>query len=209
MSDTWHGSWAGAEARLVARPVRAFGLTVGAAGNAQLQAELRGEEGGNVYLSESPTSQDVGVYAVVDADVGSVLSASAGARLDWFSTVGPSFNPRASLILRPAENHTVKLLAGRAFRAPSPYELFYNDDGTTQVAPDSLEPESVMTGEVEYTARIGEVGSVVTSVYYNEVEGLIGTGENGDGALVYENVDGIVRTAGVEAELRRDWQGAG
>lgn len=207
VSDTWHGTWAGAETRLVARPVRALGLTIGAAGNAQLQADLRGEEGGNVYLSESPTSQDVGVYAVVDADVGTAVSASAGARFDWFSTVGPAFNPRASLILRPAENHTVKVLAGRAFRAPSPYELFYNDDGTTQVAPESLEPESVLTGEVEYTARVGEVGSVVTSVYYNEVEGLIGTDENSDGAIVYENAKGTVRTAGVEAELRRDWQG--
>ena len=206
-SDTWQGTWSGAEARLVARPHRALGLTVGAAATAQLQAELRGQEGEDVYLSESPTSEEAAVYAVVDVDAGSVLTASAGARLDWFSTVGLSVNPRASVVLRPAPNHTVKLLAGRAFRAPSPYELFYNDDGTTQVAPDTLEPESVLTGEVEYTARFGEVGSLVTSVYYSEVEGLIGLGENDAGLLVFENVDGTVRTAGVEAELRRDWQG--
>jgi outer membrane receptor protein involved in Fe transport len=207
VSDSWHGTWLGAEARLAARPAPWFGVTVGAAGNARLQAELRGEEGGDAYLSESPTSQDGGVYAVIDADAGRALSASVGGRLDVFSAVDPSFNPRASLILRPAENHTVKLLAGRAFRAPSPYELFYNDDGTTQVAPEKLAPESVLTGEVEYTARFGEVGAAVASVYYNEVEGLIGLEENADGLLVYANSDATVATGGVEVELRRDWRG--
>ena len=205
--DSWRGTWIGAEGRLVAEPVAWFRLTGGIAGDAHLQAELNGSSDGGAYLSERPLYQTAAGYAVAEVDAGSVLTASVGGRLDWFSSVGLSFNPRAAVILRPAEDHTLKLLAGRAFRAPSPYELFYNDDGVTQVAPDTLDPETVLTGEVEYTARVGEVGSVVSSVYYDRIDGLISLEEGDEGVVVYRNSEAGVQIGGVELELRRDWRG--
>lgn len=207
VKDSWRGTWLGAEARVAAVPAKWFRVTGGVAGDAHVQAELQGRDDGAAYLDEAPVYQTAAVYTVVEADAGRALTASAGARLDWFSSVGATVNPRAALILRPAENHTVKLLAGRAFRAPSPYELFYNDDGVSQVAPTSLDPETVLTGEVEYTTRFGEVGSLVSSVYYAQIDSLISLEERSDGLLVYANADEAVQTAGVEVEARRDWRG--
>ncbi len=205
--DRWDGTWLGAEARVAATVAPWFRLTGGATGDAHVQTELTGRDDQGTYLDETPIYQSAGVYAVAEADAGKALTASVGARLDWFSSVGATVNPRAAVILRPAENHTVKLLAGRAFRAPSPYELFYNDDGVTQRAPTSLVPETILTGELEYTARFGEVGSLVTSVYYDHIDDLISLDEGGDGILVYANQSSSVQTAGAEVELRRDWRG--
>ena len=47
-------------------------------------------------------------------------------------------------------------MAGRAFRVPSIYELYYNDGGQTQEPSPGLRPETVWSGEVEFTqANIG------------------------------------------------------
>ncbi len=205
--DEWHGTWVGAEVRATGAPVAWLRLTGGAAGEGRVQADLTGRESGDTYLDEAAPVQSAGAYAVVEADAGRFLTASAGARLDWLSTVGPTVNPRAALILRPGAQHTIKLLGGRAFRAPSPYELYYNDNGVTQVQAEALLPETILTGEVEYTARFGEVGSAVASVYYDQIDGLISLVERDDGLLVYQNEGGAVQTAGVELELRRDWRG--
>ncbi len=206
LRDSWHGTWLGAEARGVGSVLPWLRVTGGLAGEARVQADLRGEEDGEAYLDASMPAQSAAVYAVVDADAGTALTASLGARLDYFSTVGPTVNPRAALILRPASNHTVKLLGGRAFRAPSPYELAYNDNGVTQVAASSLQPETILTGEIEYTLRVGEVGSAVLSVYYDQIDSLISLVERDDGLLVYQNESGVVQTGGAEFELRRDWR---
>lgn len=208
VADTWHGTWLGAEARLVASPSAAFRLTGGAAADAHVQAELHGEDRAGAYLDEAPLYQSAAAYAVAEADAGRWLTASAGARVDYFSSFGLSINPRAALLLRPGEAHTLKLLGGRAFRAPSPYELFYNDDGFTQVAAKNLAPETILSGELEYTWRFADIGSAIVSAYFNRIDSLIDLGTVGsDGVLQYQNTTEDVETLGAEAEVRRDWRG--
>jgi outer membrane receptor protein involved in Fe transport len=207
VEDRWEGSWAGAEARVVSGPLAWLRLTGGLAGDAHLAARLTGRDEAGVYLSESPSTQTAAVYAVTEADAGRTLTASVGARLDWISSVGATVNPRVALILRPAPGQTLKLLAGRAFRAASPYELYYNDDGVTQIAAAELSPETVLSGEAEYTCRFHDVGSFVLSAYYNRIDGLIDLVDVGDVVLQYRNSEVPVQTLGGEAELRRDWRG--
>ncbi|MBM4368004.1 MAG: TonB-dependent receptor [Deltaproteobacteria bacterium] len=208
VADSWHGTWTGAEARVVGEAASWFRLTGGLAVDAHLQAELQGEDRAGPYLDESPAYQSGGAYAVAEADLGRWLTASVGGRVDYFSSFGLSINPRAALIVRPGEAHTLKLLGGRAFRAPSPYELYYNDDGYTQVAATGLLPETIVSGELEYTWRIGEVSSAVVSAYYNQIDALIDLGNVGsDGILQYQNTGSVVQAAGAELELRRDWRG--
>lgn len=207
IEDSWQGTWFGAEARVVSAPVAWFRVTGGSAVDVHPLAQLTGQDSAGVYLDERPNYQVVGAYAVTEFDAGKALTLSAGARLDWFSTVGVSVNPRAAVVVRPAEDHTLKLLVGRAFRAPSPYELYYNDDGVTQeAAGESLAPETILTGEAEYTWRFQEIASLVVSTYYNRIDGLIDLGEQENGVLVYANTEGVVQTVGSEVELRRDWR---
>jgi len=208
VADTFHGTWTGAEARVVGGAASWFRLTGGLAVDAHLQAHLQGEDRAGPYLDESPAYQSGGAYAVAETDLGRWLTASVGGRVDYFSSVGLSINPRAAVIVRPGEAHTLKLLGGRAFRAPSPYELYYNDDGYTQVAATGLLPETIVSGELEYTWRLGEVSSAVMSAYYNRIDALIDLGNVGsDGILQYQNTGEVVQAAGAEFELRRDWRG--
>lgn len=208
VKDAWQGTWFGAEARVVAAPTRWFRVTGGGELDVHPLAQLTGQDTAGVYLSEQPSYQIAGVYAVTEFDAGKALTLSAGARLDYFSSVGPSVNPRAAVILRPDDDHTLKLLAGRAFRAPSPYEQYYNDDGITQVAAgDALTPETIISAETEYSYRFREVGAFIASIYYNRIDGLIGLGARDDGILIYANSTEVVQTLGSELELRRDWRG--
>lgn len=210
-ADHWTGTWVGVEPRLVASPTEALRLTAGLEARTSIQAHIHGQdwyydEEDYVYLDESPVLQVYSGYLVGDLDLGEVATASLGARYDQFSTFGGSFNPRAAVIVRPTARDTIKLLAGRAFRAPSPYELFYNDDGWSQEAPESLEPETILTAEGELTHRFSDVVSATASVYYNDIDNLIDIAVNDDGLLQYYNTDVPVRTLGEELEIRRDWR---
>jgi outer membrane cobalamin receptor len=205
--DQWHGTWTGAELRAVMTPSPAFRFTIGGEGDFHAQADLHGaSKVSGTYLDEHPTYQVYAGYAVADIDAGKALSVEIGARTDYYSTFGLAVSPRAALILRPAAAHTIKLLAGRAFRAPSPYELYYNDDGDTQIAAPDLQPETIETGELEYTWRISSVTSATVAAYYDQIDSLIDLGTTDADLLQYANTDETVRTAGAEIEVRRAWR---
>jgi outer membrane receptor protein involved in Fe transport len=133
---------------------------------------------------------------------------SAGARLDAYSTFGSSLNPRLAVIARPYEAGNSKLMLGKAFRAPSVYELYYNDGGFTQVESPDLEPESIYSAELEHTHRFSATISGSASVFANYVSNLVLTAGNGDEVdpLHYVNSDAPIGTFGGELTLRRDWR---
>lgn len=205
--DRWSGTWVGAELRTEGSPVSWFRLTGGGEVDAHVLASLTGTDDSGKYLDETPTYQVYSGYAVAEADAGTWLTASVGARADYFTTVGPAISPRFALIARPGADHTVKLLGGTAFRAPSPYELDYNDGGTTQIAAPSLTPERIASAEAEYTVRFGQVTTGTIAVFGNRIESLIDLAERSDAILQYQNTDDAVLTAGGELELRREWRG--
>jgi outer membrane receptor for ferrienterochelin and colicin len=74
------------------------------------------------------------------------LTLTAGVRLDYFSDFGLTVNPRGSLVWDVSSSLTTKLLYGRAFRAPSFFELETNP-GITVTGNPSLEPEIMQTVE--------------------------------------------------------------
>ncbi|RME26402.1 MAG: TonB-dependent receptor [Deltaproteobacteria bacterium] len=87
------------------------------------------------------------------------LELTAGARLDYHSYFGPFVSPRMGALFVPAESVLIKLLYGRAFRAPTARELL------VEVGVDStganlftngnpgLEPEIIDTIEAELTVN--------------------------------------------------------
>src|SRR5205814_9483001 len=78
-----------------------------------------------VSLDDHRSFQVAAGYAVADVSPARAVKLSLGGRYDYYSTFGGSFNPRVAVILRPSENDNVKVMFGKAFRAPSTYELFY------------------------------------------------------------------------------------
>ena len=154
-------------------------------------------------------------YLVEELRLGERAILSAGARMDFFGlTDDTAFSPRVGAVLTPYDGGTSKLVVGRAFRAASVYELFYNDGGITQLAPESLDPETIWTAEVEHTHTLAPRTYLIGSVFASRIQDLIRLGENEDAILVFENSRDDTRAAGGELELRVTarsgaWTGAG
>ena len=158
------------------------------------------------YLDVSEPYNVYAGYAVGDANLTKWMRASAGARLDHFSTFGSSLSPRGAVILRPYDAGVLKVMAGKAFRAPSIYELYYSD--FAQKASPGLGPEQAISGEVEFTHRFDPVTTVTAGSYVNHVTGLtVGRGSGTEADPFYlVNSDVPVRAVGGELEARREWR---
>ncbi len=124
------------------------------------------------------------------------------------------------MIAKPSDADVVKLLAGSAFRAPSAFEYFYNDNGVTQVTSsacgETLESERVYSLELEETHRfsldwVGLV-SVHGTLAGNPIES-IPVGDTCGGALMvdpatlyYRNSAVDQRVFGADVEVRREFR---
>ncbi|MEZ4318354.1 MAG: TonB-dependent receptor [Myxococcota bacterium] len=208
----------GAEARIIAEPSEKFRVQAGALIDATPSLTLDGEdryEDGEAesYLEESQPYQIAAGYAVLDIVPIPEIRITAGARADYWSTFGGlALSPRFALVLVPDEGDVIKVLAGRAFRAPSTYELYYNIPGV-QVRPDSqgidIEPETVWSTELEYSHAFDEVWTGLISGHYSVAQKLIETVEAPDepDVLTYDNSGENIRIVGADVELRRDFRG--
>ncbi|MDD4975692.1 MAG: TonB-dependent receptor [Bacteriovorax sp.] len=70
-----------------------------------------------------------------------------GARIDHYSDFGSTFNPRTALVWKTTSDLTMKLLYGRAFRAPTFLEL-YNINNLITLGNPNLRPETIDTYEL-------------------------------------------------------------
>jgi outer membrane cobalamin receptor len=216
--DTFDGSWVGVEQRAVVTPTAGFRISVG--GEAQMHylvhQTVETEAPGPPPLDDREPYQVEAGYGVADLTLSKAMRLSAGARLDHYSTFGSSLNPRVALITRPYDGGNLKIMAGKAFRAPSIYELYYNDGSVTQRPSPNLQPETIWSGEVEFSHRFSPTVSGVITTYGNLVQNLVVTRGSGTAAdpangvaadlLYYQNSPAPIETFGGEVELRRDWR---
>jgi outer membrane cobalamin receptor len=109
-------------------------------------------------------------------------------------------SPRIGLIFAPGAETTVKLLAGRAFRAPNVYEL-YEQNQRFEPNP-LLQPERIETLELVAQRFIGGGVQLSASTFRNRLSGLISqlvdTADNN--RLEFENADAI-ESKGMELGL--------
>jgi outer membrane receptor protein involved in Fe transport len=213
--DTFDGTWFGLEQRVVITPSPRLRLTLGGEAQFHTQVHETAEQAGANYLDADPKYQIQAAYLLADIPIGNAVRLSAGSRLDHYSTFGSSNNPRIALIIHPYDGGNIKIMGGKAFRAPSIYELSYNDRGNTQIASPDLKPESIYSAEIEYSHRFSPTVSASLSSYGTVVDGLIlARGEIDPDPvamtpgvpLYYVNSTALVMTLGGEVEVRRDWR---
>ncbi|SFU50598.1 TonB-dependent receptor plug domain-containing protein [Pseudoduganella namucuonensis] len=130
---------------------------------------------------------------------------NAGARYDWDSATGHSFNPRLALIWHAGPRDTAKLVYGTAYRSPNAYELYYAYSGEPgQVANPGLKPEHISTRELILEHRYGDPGQARLSLFHYDMHGLIGQETLPDsGMLQFLNVDRAA-VSGAELALERN-----
>ena len=165
-----------------------------------------------VYLDDSRDSTVLGLYAQDEFSLTETLLVNAGLRYDryGFGSTRSNTSPRVALIYSPFANTTFKALYGEAFRAPSAYELYYND-GTTLKAALRLDPELMRSTEAVVEQRFGMAWQLTGSVYQYAIDDLITqVVDPADETLVFRNVEQI-RATGAELEIEgrtaNDWVG--
>jgi outer membrane receptor protein involved in Fe transport len=210
--DTYSGQWVGAEQRVVFTPQAGLKMTLGGEAQYHYRANQLARDDSGVFLEDTGnrarTYRVGAVYGLFDVVPFDQARLSLGLRLDSYSTFGESLNPRAAFIVKPYAEGNLKVMFGKAFRAPSTYELYYNDGGITQVASPGLGPESIYSFEVEHQHRFSSVLTGIASVYANEITNLIVTRGAGTAAepLHYQNASTPLVTLGAELAVRRDWR---
>ena len=208
--DAFDGSWVGAEQRVVWKPVPMVRLTGGGEFQDHFKAHQTGSDETGSLLDDDQTFTLVAGYGIADITPTKAVKLSAGARFDSYSAFGSSLNPRAAVILKPYDGGNIKILGGKAFRAPSIYERF-NTAGGGQKASGTLKAENLYSLEVEYSHRFSRTVIGTLSTYGNYIENLIALRDLPDAtpavpSYAYGNTSSPVGTFGAEAELRREWK---
>jgi outer membrane receptor for ferrienterochelin and colicin len=209
-TNAYDSFWAGAEQRFVITPGPALSLSIGAEGQLHPSARQSGAtETGGTYLDEDQHFALAALYGSLDLRPVPAVKISAGGRLDYYSTFGASFNPRLAVILQPYDGGNIKIVAAKAFKAPSVYELSYAFIG--QLDNPDLTPENIYSGEIEFSQRLGRSVVATVAVYTNYISDLISLedappSEDGTENVQFQNTNTLVGTLGGELELRRDWK---
>ena len=129
---------------------------------------------------------------------------NAGLRYDNYETFGSSTNPRLALIHSPKESMSFKLIYGTAFRAPSAYELYF-DDGVYQKGNLDLEPETIETFELIYEQFFTRNLRGTAVGFFNNVEDLIVNSWDPDDEMsVFLNI-GEAEAYGLGLEVDGSW----
>ncbi|ALP54221.1 hypothetical protein Tel_14330 [Candidatus Tenderia electrophaga] len=106
---------------------------------------------------------------------------TAGVRYDNYSDFGETINPRLALVWKRDYFLTTKLLYGRAFRAPSLTELYFENNPVVAGNPD-LEPETIDMIELVFDYRPGPRRIAILTLFTYHADELIefvnGTAQN-------------------------------
>ncbi len=208
LTDAGGGDWGTAEVRGAVNVLGQW-LTVGGelARHRVTQSVDEDDDGANEFFDKREYN-NAAVYAADEIALGKRLAVTAGIRADRFGEqADAAVSPRVGAVLRPYGAAFTKLVVGRAYRSPSVYELYYNDNGLTQIPALDLDPETVWSGEIEHTHPIGSRSFLLASAFASRIEGLIIGTTNPDDLLVFANSTEEVRTFGGEVEARLTAEG--
>jgi iron complex outermembrane receptor protein len=200
--DYIEGDWASVEAQYM-QPIGSRNkLIVGG----EFRANVRQDQGVYnenpyaVFLDDRRESQVGAGFVQDEFRITRALLLNAGLRYDHYETFGGTVNPRAALIYSVDRSTTLKALYGRAFRAPTFYELFYADDGQTQEASPGLRPETISSFELAADRQWSSKVRTSLSLYHFDASDLIRlTTDSTTGLLVFENLNRVTAN-GIELE---------
>ncbi|MBN1962451.1 MAG: TonB-dependent receptor [Deltaproteobacteria bacterium] len=137
-------------------------------------------------------------YLQAKIDLFSQIQFTAGGRYDWYSDFGKSFNPRAALVYLTPLNSHLKVMVGKAFRAPSFVEQYEQPQRTTVNASNELKPEELTTYEIGYAQKFLDYAQGTMTFFHTKIDNIIQPPQN---ILPYRN-SGESIMQGLEFELR-------
>ena len=195
----------GGEVRFLVDTASKNRLILGLEYRNSLRAAYRyGEPGLDYFNGDFPQSV-FSFYAQDEFSLSHALTLTLGFRNDYYSTIGKTFVPRASLVYHPFKATTLKVLFAQAFRAPNVWESNYTENEEwgymNQKVNPNLRAERIDTLELAVEQGLTEKLFGTLSLYSFRIKGLIELGlDPADGFYHYENL-GTARSRGLELGL--------
>lgn len=155
------------------------------------------------YLRERRDAEKFGIYLQDEIRLHERWLLNAGLRYDHYDSFGDTANPRLALIHQPTPYDTVKLIYGRAFRAPNAYELYYGSTtmGALQKGNPDLRPEIMQSYELTWDTALASAWHAKAGLFQYRIRDTIGQVlDPVDHLWVFRNL-GRVRTNGAELGL--------
>jgi len=203
--DRARGRWWESELQFIAKPIENHKLTWGIEDRYNATQDQKNWDS-DIYLDDHRHSNNWGVYVQDEWKIFDKWTFTGGVRHDEYGTFGGTTNPRLALIYQHSDATTLKLLYGRAFRAPNMFELYYNDGGTTTKAPDSLAPETIETYEAILEQKLDKNLSATVSAFHYTMDDVIEQYlDPSDDLLVFRNLK-EVKANGIETAILGKWE---
>ena len=200
------GNWWGAELQVIQQFFDNHRMTFGFEYRNSLHEKQLNYDIYDVYMDSDENSTVTSLFLQDEFRLSDNVILNMGLRFDDFSTFGNNTNPRLAAIWNPQQSSTVKFLYGTAFRAPNAYELYFEDGGISQKAPESLDSETIESYEIILEQKFNENLNLVASLYRNNIEDLLALDTDpADDLLVFVNIDKAT-AEGIELELQGHWQ---
>jgi len=184
-------------------------VTLGAEVRQDLRIDQRNfyEDPAVLAVAPSPALDDrrrawvAAAYLQDELRVADWLILNAGVRYDLYDSFGGEMSPRGAVIVRPAAKTFFKALFGHSFRAPSPYELYYQDGLVSQKPNPDLKPEHIQIAELVWEQYVGDhLRSSLAAFSYWADQLIDQQIDPKDGLAQYRNVR-RVKSDGAEIEL--------
>jgi iron complex outermembrane receptor protein len=156
-----------------------------------------------VFIDLQKSSTRFGMFAQDEIKLGAPLTLYLGVRYDHYETFGSATSPRIGLVYSPSDATTFKVLAGRAFRAPNVYELYF-DAGPIKANP-QLQPDRIDTVELVAQRFVARGLQVTASAFRNRLSDLVVQEFDPiDSRIAYHNAETILsRGAELGLEMNR------
>ena len=197
----FQGDWMGTE--LTYRfPVPVFGtLTLGSDVQWDLRAQINAYYVSPAYVPVAQVNRpdrSLAVFFQDERKFAQRWTLYIAGRLDDSRNHEIQLSPRVALIYQPDSETAVKLLYGRSFRNPSPFEQYYGD-GVSQIPDPGLDSERLQTFEVAFERQVSKKVKLLANVYQYRLGDLIEAKLVSGLIQQYQNLESS-RANGVELE---------
>lgn len=135
-------------------------------------------------------------------DITDTVNLTLGIRHDQYSDFGDATSPRSAITWAFMKNASLKVLYGKAFRAPSFEEMYISEQPAIE-GNENLDPETIRTYEVGLSYQANKHYTCSVNYFYNDIEDLIGLRSLGNKSSTsqFENL-GDAHVQGIEMEAR-------
>ncbi|MBN8503423.1 MAG: TonB-dependent receptor [Burkholderiales bacterium] len=152
------------------------------------------------YLDSRESGRRLGVFAQDQWRLSPHWQLTSGVRIDRVRDQESQWSPRLALVWRPKAGEALKLMMGRAFRAPNFSERFYGDD-YSQVANPGLGAERMRSLELGWERALDERTVLSLMVYSTRLSQAIELQQlEESGLLQYRNL-GTITSQGVDLAI--------